>query len=46
MKGRDTRVIQCLKELCDETGSYLLLANMTKTASDPDGLLWSGRRNY
>lgn len=36
MKSRDSRVIRCLANACEETGFHLLLANMTRTQHDDE----------
>lgn len=36
MKGRDAQLIRCLKQACQETGFYALLAIMTRTESCED----------
>jgi hypothetical protein len=36
MKGRDAQIVGCLKQACQGTRFYLLLAEMTRTKRDPD----------
>lgn len=36
MKGRDAQLVRCLKQACQETGFYVLLAIMTRTESCVD----------
>lgn len=36
MKGRDAQLIRCLKQACQETGFYILLAIMTRTEGGED----------